>query len=70
MTLSVLETLSALAEQWRKEAATYSRQAGLADTSRPSEASPEAVGMVCTASTLRNCAKQLDDLVKKETKAG
>lgn len=62
--MNLLNTLTSMAEQWRKEAAQYTKQAGLMDGSKPPEASPEALGMVCTASTLRNCAKQLDDLVK------
>jgi hypothetical protein len=60
------ETLKQLAAHWRKEAATLLKHAGVADGSKPREASPEQRGMIYSAGTYRLCAKGLEDALKKD----
>jgi len=62
------ETFKQLAAHWRKEAATLLKHAGVADDTKPHEASPEQRGMIYSAGTYRLCAKGLEDALKtKET---
>ena len=58
--------LEALIASWRKESAAYLRLAGIPEGSKPTEATPEQLGMVYSAGTYRLCAKQLNDLLKEE----
>lgn len=63
MTLSDL--LQPLHDHFTKEARAYAKQAGIAEGSDPSEASPDQIGSACSSASYRVAAHEVKKIIKK-----